>query len=231
MTTAGTIRPQRFRAPAPPVSVTRFRHSGLGSDASEQVPATEDPAIHAQEIADRDTGFAGLASRSRFVFVPSIPQGHGSAATATPQPTRGRDPAADMSNFDDLNDNFPPSLGEGPYRSEFDASLGQTGPRLVRDGVLSYIRRSFVERSAGTHAADLPRWSDAGPVPRSIRFVRFTLRREFMQDAQNYLGLRGVAERGAHVSTSPVRMLPPLTSRLTVRDLPRSFGNRTEVVS
>lgn len=225
------VRPQRFTAPPPPVNAVRYRHSGLGSEASEEVPATDNPDVHAQETQSNDAGFAGLRSRSRFVFVPSIPQGHGTAARSVPQPTRGKDPAADVSNFDDLNENFPPSLGEVPYRSEYDASLGQTGPRLVREGVLNYIRRAFIERSAGTHAADLPRWTDAGPVPESKRYVRFTLRREFMQDAQSFAGLRAVQARGAHTSTSPQRMIPPLTSRLTIRDLPRSFGAKTEVIA
>lgn len=228
---------RRFGAPDRYVPAPRDKAPGLGSTASEEVPQAPGQPHNAP------AEFTGIDSRSRFVGEPfPSPVGHGG-------PTSGITPQATLPE-PNLNTQFDPPARQvqpvrrwqAPARLEFMASLGQLLPFLERIGAIIFVRsrRPGGEPVPGpamggpgggvNRASDLIRWSDFGVVPGRIN-RRYTLRREFEQDAQTFLGLRGTEAKRAATSTSPVRMLPPRISRLTSRRLPGSFGQTTEVLN
>lgn len=73
------------------------------------------------------------------------------------------------------------------------------------------------------------------PLPRRSRlWVRYTLRREYMQNAQRFpQGLREHPDSRppARYSTYPFRMVPTRRTRLSIRNVPGSFGQTTEVLN
>jgi hypothetical protein len=229
---------RRFGAPVRAIPAPRDKVTGLGSTDSEQVPADE-PGGPVEE----PHAFTGIRSRSRFIAEPKPPAiGHGG-------PTSGLHPLPTLPepNLESQFDSQAPLIQvpvpyQLPQRAERMASLGQSTPFLERIMALVFVRsrREGGENPPGPamggpgggieRAADLIRWSDFGVVPGKVN-RRYTLRKEFLQDAQAFLGLRRYeAKRGA-TSTSPVRMLPPRISRLTDRRLPGSFGQTTEVLT
>ncbi len=235
--TLTTFDYRRFGAPERYVPVPRDKASGLGSTDSEQVPQQAGTPV--EEPAE----FTGIRSRSRFMPEPVPPViGHGGATAG------GVRPAATLPE-PNLDTQFesqaalvqPPRRAQMPARAERMASLGQNTPLLERIRALVFVRSRQLggEKPPGpaiggvgggiTRASDLPRWSDFGVVRGKVN-RRYTMRREFMQNAQTFLGLRGAQSKRASASTSPVRMLPPRVSRLTDRRLPGSFGQTTEVV-
>jgi hypothetical protein len=235
-----TLPGRRFAPPPVPIQHERFRHAGLGSDTNETVPAGQAESIrHLQETLP-EGGFTGIRSRSRFFkLLTPRPVGHGSAQASGPNPGQGPDPAAGETQFDE--DGHGSTLGGfGPPLPERIA--GRAGARptpaldgyseaMVDSGQMIYVRRNTPTSTAALIPIGPPRWSDAGPPPQTYRRTRYTLRREFEQGAQTFAGIRFTLRRGAHVSTSPVRMLPPRTNRLTDRVLPRSVGSTTDVLT
>lgn len=243
VTTDPTYR--RFGSHADYLPAPRARTGGLGSTDNEQIPQTDQEHIRALQETLPEWNSAPR-SRSRFAFVPTYPDGHGYASSgdSRPNPSRGRDPAAGKTSFTPYDNpgstfgRFPDSRSEIEYRNLYDVSLGQTGPWRVRNGIVAFFRHRHVSPEGrlpdGPGIQSRPteqiRWSDAGPAPVSTITPRFTLRREFSQDAQRFSGLRNVIGRGAHLSTSPQRMAAPRTNRLTERTLPTSFGATTALV-
>lgn len=229
----------RFAPPDRPIPAPRDKAPGLGSTASEEVP--QDPGQPAIAPAE----FTGIVSRSRFVGEPKPPVvGHGGATSGAVIPLH------DLPE-PNLDTQFGPShilvdparLANDTADDGRESTLGiYFGHLLERLGLLAYVRDRDPggEKPPGpamggvgggiNRASDLIRWSDFGSIAGKIN-RRYTLRREFMQGAQNFLGLHEVQPRGASTSTSPVRMLPPRVSRLTDRRLPGSFGQTTEVLN
>lgn len=222
---------QRFAAPARPIPAPRAKAGGLGSDRSEYIPDGDDPQGRGA-FPEQPHAFTGVRSRSRFAPEPKPNAiGHGAA-------TAGVSPLATLPE-PNLETQFEPHVPtantELPARAERMASLGQQDPLLVRIGRLIFHRDRDTggEHAPGggkTKAYDLIRWSDFGVVPGKIN-RRYTLRPEFSQGAQTFLGARMIQTKRAATSTSPVSMLPPRTSRLTERSLPASFGQTTEVLN
>ena len=214
----------RFAAPRNHVNSTRFKAVGLGGETTETIPYAGEP-----EDEEVDVGFTGVRSRSRFGPVQGQTiTGHGERqGGAIRSAPLGRDPAAGRTQFD--KHATPLSMSERNTR-DTTSDLGADDRELTR-GFLSYIRRWVNVPTGGTRAADLPRWSDAGPVPQARRQLTYTLRREFMQNAQSFLGQHTSFTKKAHYSTSPVRMRPPRSSRLTRRDQPASCGAETTVLN
>lgn len=227
---------QRFPAPARPIPAPRDKAPGLGSTDSEEVPQEE-----FRYPLEQPAHFTGIESRSRFAPEPfPSPVGHGG-------PTSGVRPQADMpepnlqTQFERTDAQVDPSrLAEGA-QSRRVGSLGGKGIFLTAIRALVFVRsrRPGGESPPGpvlggagggiNRASDLIRWSDFGSIAGKIN-RRFTLRREFFQDAQTFLGARIYQARQSAASTSPVSMLPPRVSRLTDRRLPGSFGQTTEVL-
>lgn len=218
-------RYRRFGAPARPIAVPRFRHSGLGADENEALPESESASIHELQTTLPEGGFWGIISRSRFfALLTPGPVGHGQAQNAPDTPSQGRDPAAGRSSFDDR-------FIDPRTRSRVEASEGDLDQELVADGAIRRVRERVLAPVTGFQPVGPPRWSDAGPPPANKYNKVYTLREEYMQDAQTFAGLRFTLRRGAHVSTSPARMLPPRNNRLTTRELPSSYGQTTEVMA
>lgn len=214
----------RFAAPRNHINSTRFKAVGLGGDTTEVVPYAGEP-----EDEEVDVGFTGIRSRTRFTPPRGqVTTGHGSlqggAVNAAPL---GRDPGEGRTQFD--KHATPLSMSERNTR-DTTSDLGADDRELTR-GFLSYIRRWVDVPTGGTRIADLPRWSDAGPIPQARRQLRYTLRPEFGQNAQSFLGQHTSFVKKTHYSTSPVRMLPPRSSRLARRDQPASFGAETTVLN
>jgi hypothetical protein len=223
---------KRFPSPDRPIPAPRDKATGLGSTDSEQVPAERG------RMVEQPHAFTGIRSRSRFAPEDKPPSiGHGQAVAVIPLETLP-EPNLDSQ----FSSQVPQARTELPARAERGASLGQETPFLQRIAALIFVRRSdpggasspgpaLGGRGGGiTRASDLIRWSDFGVVPGRIG-RRYTLRREFMQGAQTFLGIRGYQARRSNASTAPVSMLPPRVSRLTERSLPGSFGKQTEVVN
>ena len=219
-------RYRRFGVPARPIAVPRFRHAGLGADANEQVPSGDEQTIHELQ-SDAGGGGEWFGVRSFgtrfFRLLTPRPVGHGSAQAPPDTPSRGADPAEDLSPFDER-------YVDPLTRPRTDAGLGAVDMELTSRGVIDRVRERVTAPITGFVPIGPPRWSDSGPPPANKYSKRFTLRPEFAQDAQTFAGLRFSLRRGAHVSTSPVRMLPPRSNRLTVRELPSSYGQTTEVL-
>jgi hypothetical protein len=227
---------KRFPAPARPIPVSRAKAPGVGSTDSEEVPQEE-----YRYPLEQPHAFTGIVSRSRFAPEPTPhPVGHGG-------PTSGVRAQADMpepnlgTQFERTKEMVDPSILAEGDRSLRVTSLGQRTPFLEAIRALVFVRsrRPGGEKAPGpvlggvgggiTRASDLIRWSDFGSVPGMVN-RRFTLRREFFQDAQTFLGARIYQARRSRASTAPVSMLPPRVSRLTDRRLPGSFGQTTEVL-
>jgi hypothetical protein len=227
---------RRFAPPPRAIPAPRDKATGLGSTDSEQVPQGPGGPI------EEPHRFTGIRSRSRFAPEPKPPAvGHGGATSGIYPLTTLPEPNLD-SQFDSQAGLVQvPIAYQMPQRAERMASLGQNVPFLERIMALVYVRsrRPGGEDAPGPamggpgggidRASDLIRWSDFGVVPGKIN-RRYTLRREFLQDAQAFLGLRRYEAKRGKTSTSPVRMLPPRVSRLTDRRLPGSFGQTTEVL-
>lgn len=227
---------KRFPAPARPIPAPRDKAPGLGTTDSEEIPQED-----FRYPLEQPHAFTGVRSRSRFAPEPfPDPFGHGGATSGvTPLPTL---PEPNLeSQFDATREIVDPAgLSEGA-RGERTTALGENMPFLTRILALVFVRtrRPGGEKPPGpatvgvgggiTRASDLIRWSDFGVILGKIN-RNYTLRREFSQDAQTFLGARIYQERKAAESTSPVRMLPPRVSRLTDRRLPGSFGQTTEVL-
>ena len=224
----------RFSPPPAQVYVNRYRHGGLGASVNETVPAEDVTSVRKLEETIPAGGFTAILSRSRFFrMLTPRPVGHGDAQAPSDNPSQGPDPADGRSQFDNMNDNFP-----GPISDDHAANadrgaqgLEAASVQMMARGRLKYVRRRDIVPLSGLVPVGPPRWSDAGPAPRSRMNRRYTLRPEFEQNAQTFSGIRFTVKRGAHVSTSPVRMLPPRTNRLTERDLPRSFGQTTQTLT
>lgn len=239
---AGTLAYRRFESPDRPINAARFRSPAFGAESGDEVPgsavADAPEVLPGQTHADAE--FYGIRSRSRFGSPLRFPEfGHGTAQTVEPAPSR-RDPAIGRSQFDDrfvephVRGFSASSMTEFPVRTEYASSLGQQDVALAREGVLRFARPDYgVAPAVGTQPIiGPPSWYAAGPAPPSMRLARAgTRRREFMQWAQSFPGLRDVLARRSFASTSPVRMAGPLTNRLTRRSLPASFGSRTEVLN
>lgn len=222
----------RFSSPRPPQQYDRDRAPGLGGrsndldDVSRGGPAGPLRAIDL-ETATREGGFTGIVSRSRFGAVlpwPSI--GHGGQTTGFEPVDDGPDPAAGETQFERT-----PSIVDRFLRTVRRAGLGTDDIPLAREGKLLYVRDRVPVAIVGTRLTDPIRVSDSGPLPVAKLNRRFTLRREFQQDAQTFDGLHQGFDHRAPGSRSPVRMLPARQSRLTVRTLPASFGQTTEVLN
>lgn len=232
----------RFDVPDRPIYASRFRTQGLGEDSGDKVPArgydVGRSTIPGQQHADAN--FTGIRSRSRFfALLTPRPIGHGSAQNVE----SGRvfnDPAGGRSQFDQRPVAQPGSPAglqphtEFPVRTEYDPSLGQDDVALARRGIIDYERNRGPADVGAQVILGPPSWYAAGPIPRSIRRVIYTLRREFMQDAQDFPGIRLVephdAPGSATARATMVRMAGPYTNRLTDRRLPASFGATTEVI-
>ncbi len=228
---------KRFPAPARPIPVSRAKAPGVGSTDSEEVPQEE-----YRYPLEQPHAFTGIRSRSRFAPEPTPhPVGHGGATSGVraqvdmPEPNLGTQFNAQAPQV------RAPASAEGSARLEYAASLGQRTPFLEAIRALVFVRSrqpggekppgSVLGGAGGgiTRASDLIRWSDFGVIPGKVN-RRFTLRREFFQDAQTFLGARIYQARRSSSSTAPVSMLPPRVSRLTDRRLPGSFGQTTEVL-
>lgn len=237
---------RRFDAPDRPLFAPRFKAPGLGDDSGDEVPAEQTGRPQVLPGQYHANGkFTGIYSRSRF-YAPlhNPPLGHGELTSPAPGPTF-RDPGRGRSQFDQLpttgartQRTWRPSPGqrvgplfEFPARTEYDASLEGPTRELVLGGAMDYERNYGVTATAAQPILGPPSWYAAGPISPSVRRVVFTLRREFMQYAQTFLGRHGSQEKKTNVSTSPVRMSGARSNRLTIRDLPASFGATTEVIS
>jgi hypothetical protein len=220
---------KRFGAPERYIPQPRPKAPGLGSNDSEEIPQDR-----GRERLEEPHRFTGIRSRSRFMPEPLPPAlGHGHAVAIVPLPTLPEPNTRTQFESQDAPTQ-PGPIGRMPARAEYMASLGQDDGILVRLGKLLFVRRrdpGAVSPPGGgiTRATDLIRWSDFGPIDGRIN-RRFTLRPEFMQNAQTLLGVRLVQARKSNASTAPVSMLPPRVSRLTDRRLPASFGATTETV-
>lgn len=236
---AGTA--PRFSPPPRPIPAPRYRHGGLGAEVNEPVPQGDSERIRHLEETIPGGGFFGIRSRTRFFkMLTPRPQGHGKAQAPPDVPTQGPDPAAGKTEFPALDADhttlgaFPGPLPErmaGRSGNLPTAGLDIESRELVDDGFLHYQRKRVPASVAALVPIGPPRWSDAGPPPQTYRNERYTYRREFEQGAQAFSGIRFTLRRGAHVSTSPVRMLPPRPSYLTQRDLPTSLGSTQEVLT
>jgi hypothetical protein len=239
----GRLAYARFEAPDRPLYAPRFRAGPVGGESDEldafpgaAVPFDE-AVLPGQQHANED--FYGIRSRSRF-YSPlyNPPVGHGAATSGVQAGPIFTDPARGRSQFDDRfvephrRGLSASSMTEFPMRTEYASSLGQEDVTLAREGVLRFARPDYGPAPVGAQPIiGPPSWYAAGPIPPSLRASRRgTLRREFMQWAQTFLGRHAIAERRGMGSTSPVRMRPAHTNRLTRRDLPASFGSTTEVL-
>lgn len=221
----------RWQAPARAQRVPRPKATGVGSSRSEVIAAEEaDNGVRYLEETTPRGGFTGILSRSRFrPPAPPLEAGHGEREGRI-RPTYGdeRDPAAAHTQFapDDEEVDSEGMLGRRRDRG----NLGADDVFLARRGILRYVRRRVPEPVAGTRIADPIRWGEP-PIPRARFNLRYTLRREFEQYAQTFLGMHTRVEKRSSSSTSPVRMGPPRSNRLTYRDSVGSFGETTEVLN
>lgn len=232
----------RFDVPDRPIFASRFRTQGLGEDSGDKVPSrgyqSGPTKIPGQQHADAN--FTAIRGRSRFfALLTPRPVGHGTAQDS-PAGRSWHDPSGGRSQFDERPVAQPGSPAglqphtEFPVRTEFDPSLGQDDVGLARRGVLDYERNRGPADVGAQVILGPPSWYAAGPIPHSIRRVVYTLRREFMQYAQSFPGIRLVephdAPGSATARATMVRMAGPYTNRLTDRRLPASFGATTEVI-
>lgn len=218
-------RSRRFPAFPPSQQPGRSRAPGLGGEAAN-LP-TDDLGDLEETLPE--TGFTGILGWSRFQsFLPPPVLGHGGFIMGG----SGVRPPADPNDHDSQFEQQAPLYDAGGmtpfYTRTSDMPANNEG--LTASGRLSYIRRKVDTTNAGTKPPDMIRWGDP-PFPRAYRQLRFTLRREFMQNAQAFLGQHTRMIKQGRASTSPVRMRAPRTSRLTNRAPTGSFGQQTEVLN
>jgi hypothetical protein len=216
-------RAPRFGAFKPSQQPPRSRAPGLGGEAGN---------LPAEDLGDLEAttpiqGFTGILGRSRFAsFLPPPVLGHngfvygGSGAKPEPDPNTGDSQFDAQAALYDAN-------GVTPYSRTSD--MPASNEALTASGLLRYVRRTVDTTNPGTRAPDMVRWGDP-PFPRAFRQLRYTLRREFLQGAQNFLGQHTMMLKKGAASTSPVRMGPPRTNRLTSRAATGSYGQQTEVL-
>lgn len=226
---------QRFGAFGPSQQPGRYRAAGLGG-SSEVRPEEDYGAL--EETLPLD-GFTGYRSRSRFAsFSPAPVLAHGGAPMLTsPGIGPGRDPATGRTVFGRLIGLYDQTWWLLERRRT--SALDPDSERLTKSGrgvipgqpALVYHRRNIDADNAGTKPADLIRWDDGGPRPRAWRDPRYTLRREFMQGAQSFMGQHTQLRKLGAMSASPVTMAAPRTSRLSRRAPTGSFGQRTQVLN
>jgi hypothetical protein len=237
------MRYARFESPDRPINATRFRSVGLkpNDEPFDTVPGSavpdDDRILPGQQHANEE--FYGIRSRSRFfALLTPPPVGHGGPSSGVTPGRTWKDPGAGRSQFDDRfvepfrDDLSASSVTNTTGLLDNTPSLGQEDVGLARKGVLRFARPDY--GAAPVNAQPIvgpPSWYAAGPIPVSLRMSRRgTLRREFMQWAQTFLGRHSVQVHTAPGSTSPVRMAAARTNRLTERRLPASFGATTEVL-
>jgi hypothetical protein len=221
----------RFGAPTAPRHTVRPKATGVGSTRSEVISDDETMDIRFIEETTPVNGFTGILSRSRFrPPPPALRAGHGGVEGRV-QPTYGDDydPASGFTQFPREPEDVDPEDDLEDVRRDR-GNLGADDVALAQEGVLQYVRRRVRVPIDGYRPPDPIRWGDP-PFPRAKRQLRFTMRREFEQEAQNFLGLHTIVEKHSSASTSPVRMGPPNSSRLTYRDRPSSYGATTEVLN
>jgi hypothetical protein len=206
----------------------RFRAPGLGGQ-SEPVADAESPELNRLESTTPREGFTGIGSRPRFFAVPRmVSVGHGARQQGDRPLGALPDPATDKSQFV----KEPYATGVETFAPNVRTSnIDAESEPLVASGFLRYFRRRIDATVPGDVLQDpnIMGWGKA-PFPRALRQPRFTLRPEFEQGAQSFLGLHTVVVKGARMSTSPARMGAPRTNRLTSRAAPGSFGQTTRVM-
>ena len=218
---------QRFRAPAPVQAHARPRAGGLGTPPA---PAPEQSSEFEElEQTTPTQGFTGYRGRPRFT---------------SPMPLAIAAHGGTMEGYSgEVAEAFDPSIGRSRFPAQsllvwFDgiiervrtSALDRVSMALVGEGRLTYQRGRIDATIAGTRPADMIRWGDP-PYPQAFREPRYTLRPEFMQDAQTFSGLHTLMRKKGNASSSPVRMRAPRSSRLTFRDTPGSYGQQTEVLN
>jgi hypothetical protein len=199
----------------------------MGVSDPEAVP---DSDLNRLETTTPQDGFSGIVSRSRFMS-PGVPieVGHGTQQVAVQPGTDYADPAEGRPGSFHVVQTIVDVARQVNARLRV-SGLGVDDRVLEDRGRLQYVRRRDPIYLAGLKAADLPRWTDAGPVPRATVWRRYTMRREFEQDAQTFTGAHTVllpADKRPG-SKARHRMGPPHTNRLTYRDEPASFGSKTK---
>lgn len=209
----------RFTAPGSSQQWGRSRAPGLGGEAEE--PATDQPFAGVPQ-----SGFTGYLGRSRFASPPPAPVlAHGvTVEGASSGPGEIRDPSEGMTVFesqDALND----AGGVDTRTRTSDTGGGPYNHMLAR----GFVRRYVDTTNPGRKPADMIRWGEA-PIPRAFRQLRYTLRREYAQDAQTFRGEHTSMIKAGKGSTSPMRMGPARTNRLTNRAPTGSYGQITEVL-
>ena len=215
---------QRFGAPRRDQHPVRYKAVGVGAEAFDVIPQDDDRVSRHEEEQSPDSGFTGVRSRSRFTSpIMPIEIGHGDPEGGfSPQGHEPQDPATGRSLFRRF---IGFSLSERSHR-QTTSGMGSDDEELVQDGALRYIRRFGDATNAGSRPADMIRWGDA-PVPRAMRSYRYTVRDEFEQGAQDFLGQHTVVPKHGNASTSPVRMRAPRLSRLSRRARSGSYGQTT----
>lgn len=222
----------RWTPPARPTHGDRFTAGGLGAGPSGNIVSDGAGGDPQEDVApEYDGGFSGIRSRSRFAS-PVVPpaQGHGSAQARPAMPAPNPDPAVGDSQFDPER---PWSLSDAVRRwlRGGATGLGTDDIQLSRAGIIHYERSPMTVAVAPTQPMAPFDPKASGPLPTARITRAWTLRREFQQDAQSFLGMHQLFRHRSPGSRSPVRMLPPRDNRLTVRTLPASFGATTEVLT
>jgi hypothetical protein len=215
-------------------NVERSRKGGLGG-APEPLADDESDELHRLESTTPRDGFTGIESQTRFTSpAGQLVIGHGGAQSLAR--TQGgappdQDPGDGRSQFD-FPFRFRAAQSELPDRAEYMASLDNISIGLVARRVIRYFRHRIDSTVPAFQTQDpnAMGWGRA-PFPRAIRQPRFTLRPEFMQGAQSFTGEHTLVVKYGKSSTSPVRMIPPRTNRLTRRAAPGSFGQRATVLT
>lgn len=217
-------RAPRFGAFKPSQQAGRSRAVGLGGEASNM---PEEDLGNLEETLPSQ-GFAGILGRSRFAsFLPPPIIGHGGYVFGKSGQIPENDPNEGDTQFG-TNASLIDTPGVLDRSRTSDMPASNEG--LTRAGLLRYVRRTVDTTNPGLRPPDMIRWGDA-PFPRAMRQLRFTLRREFNQGAQNFLGQHTLMRKQGAASTSPVQMRAPRSSRLTNRAATGSYGQQTEVLN
>lgn len=215
--------PPRFDSRAP-----RFKAPGLGGSSSlvREIPAEESASLYELESTTPEDGFSGILSRSRFVAVTKQAViGHGGPTAGQGPQALPQDPGAGRSQFTKYAvdpQTFVPNVRT--------SALDRWSEWVEAAGFLKYFRRTVDTTVPGFELQDPNAMGWGKDPPRAWRSRRYTLRPEFQQGAQNFLGLHTKITKGARMSTSPVRMGPARSSRLTDRAAPGSYGQKTKVL-
>ncbi len=199
------------------------RIRGIGSEHMAAPPPDTDQPGAAQSGVPG--GWSALLSRSRFGS-PSAPYNVGHGETIAPEraPSRRRDPL--LSQFQ-----VQPILSrEGEIAQRSDDMPGM-GTDDLEEGYRPR-HRFFPQPTNVPTAVVMPSWTKAGIVPRAFQWLanHGTLRREFLAGAQHFAGSHTLILKESSSSSSPVRMAPARTPRLTRYIPPPSYGLQTEVL-